>query len=93
MENKKKIIIVGGGTAGWITLAYLAVTVDADLTIVHSDEVNIIGVGESTTPIIKNVLLQLEVSHLIAGFSFKTIFPTQGKNPFLDSKGYCFDIN
>ena len=52
---KKKIIVVGGGTAGWITLAYLAATVDADLTIVHSDEVNIIGVGESTTPIIKNV--------------------------------------
>ncbi|CAB4128867.1 Flavin-dependent halogenase [uncultured Caudovirales phage] len=51
----KKIIIVGGGTAGWITLAYLAATVDAELVIVHSDEVNIIGVGESTTPIIKNV--------------------------------------
>ena len=52
---RKSIIVVGGGTAGWITLAYLAATVDADLTIVHSDEVNIIGVGESTTPIIKNV--------------------------------------
>lgn len=52
---KKKIIVVGGGTAGWITLAYLAATVDAELVIVHSDEVNIIGVGESTTPIIKNV--------------------------------------
>jgi len=51
----KKIIVVGGGTAGWITLAYLAATVDADLTIIHSDEVNIIGVGESTTPIVKNV--------------------------------------
>ena len=43
---RKSIIVVGGGTAGWITLAYLAATVDADLTIVHSDEVNIIGVGE-----------------------------------------------
>ena len=51
----KKIIVVGGGTAGWITLAYLAATVDAELIIVHSDEVNIIGVGESTTPIVKNV--------------------------------------
>ena len=51
----KKIIVVGVGTAGWITLSYLAATVDAELVIVHSDEVNTIGVGESTTPIIKNV--------------------------------------
>lgn len=52
---KNKIIVVGGGTAGWITLAYLAATTDAELTIIHSDEVDIIGVGESTTPTIKNV--------------------------------------
>lgn len=54
-KNKPKICVVGGGTAGWITLAYLASTVDADLTIIHSDEIDIIGVGESTTPTIKHV--------------------------------------
>jgi tryptophan halogenase len=52
---KKKIVVVGGGTAGWITLSYLAATLDVDLTIIHSDEVDIIGVGESTTPTIKHV--------------------------------------
>lgn len=55
ITNRKRIVVVGGGTAGWITLSYLAATVDADLTIIHSDEVDIIGVGESTTPTVKHV--------------------------------------
>lgn len=52
---KKKIVIVGGGSAGWITLSYLAATTDAELTIIHSNEIDPIGVGESTTPTIKHV--------------------------------------
>ena len=55
MTKKPHIVVVGGGTAGWITLSYLAATVEVDLTIIHSDEVDIIGVGESTTPTIKHV--------------------------------------
>lgn len=51
----KKLCIVGGGTAGWITLSYLAATTDLDLTIIHSNEIDIIGVGESTTPAIRHV--------------------------------------
>jgi tryptophan halogenase len=54
-KMKTKIVVVGGGTAGWITLAYLAATTDAELVIVHSNEIDIIGVGESTTPTIKNI--------------------------------------
>ena len=50
-----KIIIVGGGTAGWVSLAYLAATTDTELTIIHSEEVDALGVGESTTPTIKHV--------------------------------------
>lgn len=50
-----KIIIVGGGTAGWVSLAYLVATTDAELTIIHSEEVDSLGVGESTTPTIKHV--------------------------------------
>jgi tryptophan halogenase len=53
--DKKKIVIVGGGSAGWITLSYLAATTDADLLIIHSNEIDPIGVGESTTPTIKHV--------------------------------------
>ena len=55
IKNRKHIVVVGGGTAGWITLSYLAATIDADLTIIHSDEIDIIGVGESTTPTVKHV--------------------------------------
>lgn len=50
-----KTVIVGGGTSGWITLAYLLSTTNADLTIIHSDEIDIVGVGESTTPTVKNI--------------------------------------
>lgn len=49
------ICVVGGGTAGWISLAYLAATTDAKLTIIHSEEVDSLGVGESTTPTIRHV--------------------------------------
>lgn len=52
---KKKLVIVGGGTAGWITLAYLSATTDLDITIIHSNEIDIMGVGESTTPTIRHV--------------------------------------
>ena len=51
-----KACVVGGGTAGWITLSYLAATTDLDLTIIHTDEIEIIGVGESTTPALKKKL-------------------------------------
>lgn len=52
---KKKIVIVGGGTAGWISLAYIASKLDADITIIHSNEIDIIGVGESTSPTIRQI--------------------------------------
>lgn len=48
-----KIVIVGGGTAGWINLAYIAAKTDLDITIIHSDEIDIVGVGESTGPTLR----------------------------------------
>jgi len=55
VPKRKSIVIVGGGTAGWVTCAYLAARLDVDITIVHSDEIDIIGVGESTSPTVKQV--------------------------------------
>jgi hypothetical protein len=50
MKQIKKIVIVGGGTAGWATaLNFLQKTVDVKIEVVSAEEIPIIGVGESTT--------------------------------------------
>jgi tryptophan halogenase len=53
----KDIVIVGGGSAGWMTAAALSSLLDpktVSLTLVESDEIGAIGVGEATIPDIIN---------------------------------------
>ena len=46
-----KIIILGGGAAGWFTAGYLKYkNPEIDITLIESKSVGIIGVGESTIP-------------------------------------------
>lgn len=51
----RNIVILGGGAAGWIAAALLAKKIDCQqtrITLVESEQIGTIGVGEATVPIL-----------------------------------------
>jgi hypothetical protein len=67
----KRILIVGGGTAGWITAGYLARTLAAgtpggvEISLVESADIGILGVGEGTFPTIRRTLRRIGVDEAV----------------------------
>ncbi|WP_395403271.1 tryptophan halogenase family protein [Pseudoduganella sp. UC29_106] len=66
----RRVVIAGGGTAGWMAAAALSRTMGKilDITLVESDEIGTVGVGEATIPsmITFHDLLQLNESEFMA---------------------------
>lgn len=64
VEPIQSILIVGGGTAGWMAAAALKRTVgpNAQVRLVESDDIGIVGVGEATVPPIRdfNAMIELD---------------------------------
>lgn len=54
-SNIKNIVVIGGGTAGWMSATYLAksLNLNVNITVIESADHGPIGVGEATIPTIK----------------------------------------
>ena len=72
-QKINSIVIVGGGTAGWLTAGIIAAEhntngteindlVDVQITLVESPDVPTIGVGEGTWPSMKSTLQKMGIS-------------------------------
>ena len=58
--KQKNIVVLGGGTAGWLTAHWAKFTLpNYNIILVQSNSIGIIGVGEATTPHIVTFLRNL----------------------------------
>ena len=73
-----KIVIAGGGTAGWLSALFLAKQnlhrdIPAyDITLIESDDIPIIGAGEGSTGVLQKILLSTLTE--LEGFSEQEFF-------------------
>lgn len=61
----QRVVIVGGGTAGWMAAAALSAHLagaEVSITLIESSDIGTIGVGEATIPTIRRFYAQLGMS-------------------------------
>ena len=66
-EKLKHLVILGGGTAGWLCAAILAKRLtghSVQVSLVESEEIGLIGVGEATIPPIRAALSFLGIDEM-----------------------------
>ncbi|KZB94926.1 tryptophan halogenase [Sphingomonas melonis TY] len=63
-DKRIDVVVVGGGTAGWMTAAALATLVPAAASVhlVESAEIGIVGVGEATLPHLRAFITRLGIN-------------------------------
>ena len=65
-RSVERIVIVGGGTAGWLSACYLAARLskrspETQITLVESPDIATIGVGEGTWPTMRETLATIGI--------------------------------
>jgi len=59
----RKVVIIGGGTAGWLTALFMEkFWKESEITVIASSKIGILGAGEGTTPNFPGVISKLAIN-------------------------------
>jgi tryptophan 7-halogenase len=95
----RRVVIAGGGTAGWLAAAVLSRNFHGivDLTLIESEEIGTVGVGESTIPPIRSLhrLLQIDEQEFMraTAATFKLGISFEGWRTGSDRYIHSFGVN